>query len=161
VILRRLGFRVAASDALPDRLRPPLLRRLGVEVGPRVVVLAGLDVQGTGGLALAEGVYLNRHCYVDATARVSIGVRVSIAPHVRIVTSGHELGLLGRRAGKRTAAPVRIGDGTWIGTAAVVLPGVTIGSGCVVSAGAVVNRDCEPDGLYAGVPARRVRDLPT
>jgi maltose O-acetyltransferase len=40
-----------------------------------------------------------------------------------------------------------------------VLPGVTIGAGCAVAAGAVVTADCEPDGLYAGVPARRVRDL--
>jgi maltose O-acetyltransferase len=40
-----------------------------------------------------------------------------------------------------------------------VLPGVTVGDGCVIAAGAVVNADCQPDGLYAGVPARRVRDL--
>jgi maltose O-acetyltransferase len=40
-----------------------------------------------------------------------------------------------------------------------VLDGVTIGAGCVIAAGAVVTRDCEPDGLYAGVPAVRKRDL--
>ena len=37
--------------------------------------------------------------------------------------------------------------------------GVTVGDGCVLAAGAVVTGDCEPDGLYAGVPARRVKDL--
>lgn len=54
---------------------------------------------------------------------------------------------------------VRIGMGTWIGAGAVVLPGVTIGPGCVVAAGAVVVRHCEPNGLYAGVPARRVKEI--
>ena len=39
------------------------------------------------------------------------------------------------------------------------MPGVTIGEGCIVAAGAVVTKDCESHGLYAGVPARRIRDL--
>ena len=42
---------------------------------------------------------------------------------------------------------------------AIILPGVTIAEGCVIAAGAVVNKSTEPDGLYAGVPARRVKDL--
>jgi acetyltransferase-like isoleucine patch superfamily enzyme len=40
-----------------------------------------------------------------------------------------------------------------------VLPGVTVAAGCVTAAGAVVAADTEPDGLYAGVPATRIRDL--
>jgi acetyltransferase-like isoleucine patch superfamily enzyme len=41
----------------------------------------------------------------------------------------------------------------------MIMPGVEVGPGCVVAAGAVVIKDCEPNGLYAGVPAKRVRDL--
>jgi maltose O-acetyltransferase len=52
---------------------------------------------------------------------------------------------------------VRIGDRCWIGARATILPGVSIGDGTVVAAGAVVTKDCEPDALYAGVPARRLR----
>jgi acetyltransferase-like isoleucine patch superfamily enzyme len=53
-------------------------------------------------------------------------------------------------------APVKIGDDVWIGARAVILPGVTIGSRCVVAAGAVVKSDV-PDGtIVAGVPARPV-----
>jgi len=73
---------------------------------------------------------------------------------------GHEVGPADQRAGKRVDRPIRIGDGTWIATRAVVLAGVTIGRGCVIAAGAVVTRDCEPHGLYAGAPAARRRDLP-
>ncbi len=53
-------------------------------------------------------------------------------------------------------APVRIGDRVWVGTRAVVLKGVTIGSGAVVAAGAVVTRDVPPNAVVAGVPARVV-----
>jgi acetyltransferase-like isoleucine patch superfamily enzyme len=40
-----------------------------------------------------------------------------------------------------------------------VAPGVNVGSGCIIAAGALVVRDCEPNGLYAGVPAKRIKDL--
>jgi tetrahydrodipicolinate N-succinyltransferase len=56
-------------------------------------------------------------------------------------------------------APVRIGDGTWLGARAMVLPGVTIGKRVLVAAGAVVTRDVPDDVLVAGNPARVVRSL--
>ena len=52
-----------------------------------------------------------------------------------------------------------IGDGCWIGARALLLPGTTVGSGSVVAAGAVVRGACEPNSLYAGVPAARIRAL--
>jgi maltose O-acetyltransferase len=57
------------------------------------------------------------------------------------------------------ARPVVIGDGTWVGTRAIVLPGVTIGSRAVVAAGSVVTRDVPDEVLVAGNPARVVREL--
>jgi len=53
-----------------------------------------------------------------------------------------------------------VGDGAWIATRAVVLPGVTIGEGAVVAAGAVVTRSVAPHTMVGGVPARVLRDLP-
>ena len=64
------------------------------------------------------------------------------------------------RAGALFLAPLVVSSGCWIGARAVLLPGLTIGEGCVVGAGAVVTKDCLPIGLYAGIPARRIRDLP-
>ncbi|MCR4913326.1 MAG: acyltransferase [Lactobacillus sp.] len=55
--------------------------------------------------------------------------------------------------------PVKIDDGCWIGANVTILPGVHIGKGCVIGAGAVVNKDCEPNGVYVGVPAKRIKDL--
>ena len=58
-------------------------------------------------------------------------------------------------------APVIIEDNVWVGTGTIILPGVTVGSGTVIAAGSVVNRDCKPNSLYGGVPAKLIKALPT
>jgi maltose O-acetyltransferase len=63
------------------------------------------------------------------------------------------------RARDLKSAPIVIKSGTWIGARVIVLPGVTIGAGCIIAAGAVVTRNCEPNWLYAGVPARKSKQL--
>lgn len=50
-------------------------------------------------------------------------------------------------------------SGCWIGANVTILPGVTIGHGCIVGAGSLVTKDCMPNGLYVGSPAKRIRDL--
>ena len=78
---------------------------------------------------------------------------------VMFVTSSHRIGMPGRRAGPLQHQPIKVEDGAWIGAGAMILPGCTVAQGCVVAAGAVVIRSCEPNGLYAGVPAKRIKDL--
>ena len=72
----------------------------------------------------------------------------SLAGQTAIVTGA------GRGIGFETARAL-----IWLGARVVVLPGVQVAPGCIVGAGAVVTRDTEPDGVYVGVPARRIRDL--
>ncbi|PRY18442.1 acyltransferase [Kineococcus rhizosphaerae] len=126
----------------------------------RVDVYAGVRVAGEGLVVLGEGCFVNHDCYFDTAASITLGRAVALGDHVRIITSRHEIGSAERRAGPRSPQPVVIEDGCWLGSGVTVLPGVTIGAGCVVGAGAVVVGDCAPHGLYAGVPARRLRDLP-
>jgi maltose O-acetyltransferase len=57
------------------------------------------------------------------------------------------------------ARPVRVGAGTWLGIGVAVLPGVTIGEGCVVGANAVVTQDLPDYSIAVGVPARILRNL--
>lgn len=72
---------------------------------------------------------------------------------------GHEIGSQEKRAGAQKYEPIKIGDGCWIGANSTILGGVTIGAGSVVAAGAVVVRDIEENCVYAGVPARKVKEL--
>ncbi len=74
-------------------------------------------------------------------------------------TTTHKMGTSERRAKEVIEKSIVIGSGTWIGARATIIPGVYVGNGCVIAAGAIVSKDCEPNGLYAGVPARRIKNL--
>ena len=96
--------------------------------------------------------------FLYAKASAAVGPR---PPNiVIIITDDHEIGPPWHRCGDRVARPVVIEDGVWIGARVTLLPGVTIGRGSVVAAGAVVNKDVPPNTLVGGVPARILRTLP-
>ena len=78
---------------------------------------------------------------------------------VKLITSFHEFGPSRQRAGPGAKAPITIGDGCWLGASAMVLPGVEIANGCIIGAGSVVVQNTKPNGLYVGVPAKRIKDL--
>jgi acetyltransferase-like isoleucine patch superfamily enzyme len=94
---------------------------------------------------------------LDVALELNIGDHVLIAPGCFITDHGHRhaWGALIDAQG-RDCRPVRIGNDVWLGAHTVVLPGVTIGDGAVVGAGAVVNRDVASRSIVAGVPARPV-----
>jgi acetyltransferase-like isoleucine patch superfamily enzyme len=104
-------------------------------------------------ISIGENTRINRGCMLDLRGGLSIGDDVSVSPEVAIVTASHGVNdpdFILEHAG------VAIYDHVWIGTRAMILPGVTLGRGCVVAAGSVVTRDVDPLAIVAGVPARRV-----
>lgn len=148
---------MAASPALDRRTRARILRRAGIEID-KAIVEAGCFFFGAN-VSLGDYALINHGCYFDSKDQITIGPRTAVAMGVTLITSSHELGDELQRMSKFNTAPIEIGAGAWIGARVTVLPGVTIGDGCVVAAGAVVAKDLEPNGLYAGVPAKRIRDL--
>ncbi len=148
--------RLAALAIVPMPLRARILRTLGHRFAPGARMWPGCLVLGAR-LTLGRGAFVNGGCLIDATGEVTIGDHVHLAPGVRVLTTSHELGPSGARAGALTVEPVTVGDGAWLGAGAILLPGARVGAGCVVAAGAVVDGELEPDGLYGGVPARLLR----
>lgn len=135
-------------------------RALGVQLGPHsgIHLACRISFFGPGqmrrnGLRIGSHSRVNRACVLDARGGLEIGANVSISPEVVILTASHGVDDPGFRLETR---PVRIEDHVWIGTRAMVMPGVTLGRGCVVAAGAVVTRDVAPLAIVAGVPARPV-----
>jgi maltose O-acetyltransferase len=149
---------VAASPALDRRTRAALLRRAGIEMGTGAIVEAGCFFFGAN-VSLGDYCVVNHRCYLDSKDQITIGPRTGVAMGSMLFTSNHEMGDELKRWGAYKTAPIEIGAGVWVGARVLVMPGVTIGDGCLIAAGAVVARDCEPNGLYAGVPAKRLRDL--
>jgi maltose O-acetyltransferase len=99
-------------------------------------------------------------CHFSLNAPVTIGNNVVLGHYVRIITDTHLAGPSRRRCGERVSLPVTIEDGVWLSSNTTVLPGVTIGRGSIVYAGAVVTRSVPPNSAVAGVPARVLRKLP-
>jgi maltose O-acetyltransferase len=149
---------LAASPAMPWVGRRALYRLAGIEIGAGATVRARVHIQSRN-VQIGAGSFVNAGAWLHAIDRIEIGEQVFIGNDVHISTMSHRLGTHARRAGELTTAPVTIGDGTWIGTRATILHGIDVAAGCVIAAGAVVKDSTTPDGLYGGVPARRIRDL--
>jgi maltose O-acetyltransferase len=86
--------------------------------------------------------------------RVTIGDGTQIGPGVQILTADHPRDPAQRRAGLDLGRPIAIGRNVWIGAAAIILPGVTVGDDAIVGAGAVVTRDVRPGATVVGNPAK-------
>jgi maltose O-acetyltransferase len=107
---------------------------------------------------LGKRVFFNFNCVVLDVCAVRIGDFTLFGPAVQIYTATHPLEAELRRT-REFAKPVTIGSDVWVGGAAVILPGVTIGSRSVIGAGSVVTRDIPDDVFAAGNPCRVVRSL--
>ena len=108
-------------------------------------------------IRLGENVYFNVNCVVLDVMTVTVGANVLVGPGVHIYTALHPMTAAKRRTGLEYGKPVTIGDDVWIGGAAIVCPGVTIGSRSVIGAGSVVTRSIPDDTFAAGNPCRVIR----
>lgn len=149
------------SELLPASLRTKLMRAAGFKISKLATVWAGANFRSRR-VSIGSGVFINVGFYHDGYDQLEIGDNVRIGPFLRVITATHDIGPPHQRGlieviGK----PVCVEDGCWIGSGVTILPGVTIHRGCVIAASSVVYESTEPDGLYAGNPARRVRELET
>jgi maltose O-acetyltransferase len=145
--------------AVPRMFRGRLLRAVGHDIHRTAVLCPDIFLGARTGLTVGQHSFVNYGCFLDLGAPVTIGENCQVGYQVMFATCSHEVGALPARAGAPTTSPIIVGDGVWIGARATILPGVKIGDGCVIAAGAVVIRDCAPNSIYAGVPALPVRDL--
>lgn len=166
VLSRRSLARMAG--ALPtqafDRLRTALMRQAGVQIGPSSLIQGSMHITGSGPNPCAQVsigsfsiVSGTLHC--DVGGPIRIGDRVRIGHDVSLLTVDHQVGPDYMRSGKTKHGPIEIGDGAWLASRVVVLPGVRIGAGAIVAAGSVVTRDVPDHTLVVGVPARVARNL--
>ena len=106
-----------------------------------------------------KGVIITENVFILAKGGVTIGDNVGISAGAKILSSKLTIDSEGHFYFKHTHLPVVIRKGSWIGSGAIVLPGVTIGENSVVAAGAVVTHDVPANSVCAGIPARVIRQL--
>jgi len=146
------------------------VRQREAQIGRRCEILANTRIEYA---SLGDYSYLGEHCDV---ADAVIGKFTAVANSVRIGAPNHPMGRASQHRftyvpeyyeasatrdrdffADRRGDRVIVGNDVWIGHAAILLPGVTIGDGAVIGAGAVVSRDVAPYTVVGGVPARAIR----
>lgn len=128
-------------------------RFMKFRLGKGTAVLMGCTFDSQGGLVTGHNVIVNARCRLDTRGGITLGHNVSVSQEVVILTADHDMN--SPSFAYRTK-PVVIQDYAWIGTRASILPGVTIGKGAVVAAGAVVAKDVAPYTVVGGVPAKPI-----
>ena len=155
----RVTNAVLGSELLPASLRTKAMRALGFSISKKACIWAGANLRSKK-VTIGHGVFINVGFYHDGYDQLEIEDNVRIGPFVRVLTATHDIGpSLQRGQIEVVGRPVCIKDGCWIGSGVTILPGVTIARGCVLAANSVLFEDTEADGMYAGNPARRVREL--
>jgi len=166
-VVIRGGFRRFGRGS---RVSPPF-RFAGiseVEVGERVNInrdcwitaIGESNADGSPKLIIGSGCGIGMGATIAAARRIVLGERVLMARNVYISDHGHEYRDIETPIadqGITEPRPVCIGDGTWLGQNACVLPGLTIGRHCIVGANAVVTRNVPDFCVVAGAPATAIR----
>lgn len=153
-------------NRLPShKLRLALYRRIFDEIGPQSSILLGLKIFHPGRVIIGRNSVINAGCVLDSRAGIYIGNNVSISNFVQIWSGGHDINSPNFASyGGLTV----IEDYVWLASSAIIVGGsqgkvLTLGEGCVVTAGSVVVRDVAPYTVVAGNPARKIamrsRDL--
>lgn len=141
------------------RLRVRGYARLGVrfESPDESTILMGTDVHAPRQISVGANSVIGRRCLLDGRGGLEIGRNVNVSSYTLLITASHDV----RSANfAGYTMPIKIEDRVWIATGATILPGVTLGSGSVVAAGAVVTSNVEPRAVVGGVPARKIGERP-
>lgn len=148
MLLRWVGY-------LPfHHLRLFFYRLAGVKIGPGSRVHMWANFYQPRGVSIGQDTIIGDHCFLDGRASLKIGHHAAVASQVLFYNSQHDIH---DPEFKAVEKPTEIGDYVFIGPRAIILPGVRIGRGAVVAAGAVVTKDVAPGKVVGGVPAKEIK----
>jgi maltose O-acetyltransferase len=161
-------FFLGLANALPrlkamDQLRLRFLKLAGISLPGQCTIWPPLIVRPVGAcqnIEIGPGSFINSEVRFGAPAeKIRIGRNVLVGPRVCFETVNHGLTYAPGKGRGMSCKGITVEDEAWIGVGAILTPGVTIGRGAVVAAGAVVTTDVAPMTVVGGVPARLIRSL--
>ena len=153
----RLTAEINGSYHTPEELRVLFARLTGQPVDESFSLFPPFYTDCGKNIHIGKHVFINMGCKFQDQGGIFIGDGVLIGHNVVLATLNHAM--QPERRSDMLPAPIHIGKRVWIGSNATVLPGVTIGDGAVVAAGAVGTRDVPANTVVGGVPAKVIRHI--
>jgi len=131
-----------------------ILRLFGASVGNNVTLKPSIRIKYPWHLKIGDNVWIGEGVWVDCLANVEIGNDVCISQDAYLLTGNHDykdvkFGLV--------IGEIKIHDGAWLGARSITCPGTTVSRNAVLTAGSVLQKDAEANGIYRGNPAEYVR----
>lgn len=157
---------VGRSVILEDYVAIDALSQRGVQLGDNVTIARGVTIQCTGvirnlgvGLEIGNNSAVGAFSFLGAQGGITIGNNVIIGPKAKFHSENHQFESREQpiRLQGETRKGIVVQDDCWIGSASILVDGVTIGEGSVVGAGSVVTKSVPPYSVIAGVPARIIK----
>ncbi len=140
-----------------DQIRDRLSEVIGTRIDKSTRVFIPFHTNFGRFISIGKNVFINHGCTLLDLGGITIEDDVLIGPKVNLLSEGHPLEPGGRKVLELNR--VHIKRNAWIGAAATVLPGVTVGENSIVAAGALVTRDVPDNTVVGGVPAKVIREI--
>lgn len=138
-----------------EKWRIFLLKCFGAKIGTKThSIYSSAEIWAPWNLELGDNVALSQHTNIYAVDKICIGDNTVISREAFLCAASHDIS---SPIMELSTAPITIGANCWICARAIILPGVTIGDGAVVAAGAVVTKDVEPWTVVGGNPAKFIK----
>ena len=148
MVLRWIGY-------VPSHIfRKTVYRLAGIKISRGSTIHMFANFYQPKNIEIGEDTIIGDRCFLDGRAKLKIGSHTDIASQVLIYNSQHDIDSFDF---KPIEKEVEIGDYVFIGPRSIILPGVKIGKGAVIAAGAIVTKDVSPMSVVGGVPAKEIR----
>lgn len=152
----KLNAKLNTSEDV-EQIRKNLSEIIGSEIDASTIVFVPFYTNFGRFISIGKNVFINHACSFLDMGGITIEDNVLIGPKVNLITENHPLNPDDRKT--LICKPVVIKRNAWIGAAATILPGVTIGENSIVAAGAVVTADVAPNTIVGGIPAKIIKSI--
>ena len=141
----------------PQEVRNILTEITGSKINDSIQVLTPFNTDFGRNIRIGNGVFINKSCMFVDLGGIELEDNVLIGPEVKILSVNHPLDPKNRRG--VILKSVKIRRNAWLGAGVTVCPGVTIGENSIIGAGSVVTKDVPSNTVYAGVPAKFIKNI--
>ena len=131
-----------------------LLILFGSRIGTNVIIKPSVNIKYPWNLSIGNNVWIGEHVWIDNLAKVEIGNNVCISQGAMLLCGNHNYK---RKTFDLMIGEIRLKDGCWVGAKTTVCPNITLHENSILTVGSIAVHDLEPNGIYQGNPAKRIR----